>query len=116
MLEYVVLLGYDGNPVLSSLAEAGRHSLSKAAMVVLLFLFITADEEGYACKVRQGQGDIEHKDLLQLKDIAIACHISIPTVSKAIKQLAQAGVIERTVFAGSRGYRFSNRLPSLHGR
>lgn len=116
LLEYVVLLGYDGNPVLSSLAEAGRHSLSKAAMVVLLFLFIMADEEGYACKVRQGQGEIAQRDLLQLKDIAIACHISIPTVSKAIKQLAQAGVIERTVFAGSRGYRFSNRLPTLHGR
>ena len=112
MLAYIVMLGYDGTPLLSQLANGQQLTLSKVAMVVLIFLFIRADEEGYICKEAKGKSG--YAELLQLKDIAFACHISLPMVSKALKHWLLAGVIKRVTCAGIRGYRFSNQMPMLH--
>ena len=112
MLAYIVMLGYDGTPLLSQLANGQQLTLSKVAMVVLIFLFIRADEEGYICKEAKGKSG--YAELLQLKDIAFACHISMPMVSKALKHWLLAGVIKRVTCAGIRGYRFSNQMPMLH--
>lgn len=100
LLNYIILHGYR-RPLFTM--ETGEDcQISKAAMVILLYMLIRVDEEGYLRK----------DDMIgytQAKDIATDCNMREAAVSKAMRCWKNIGIVHQS----SKKIRFCNRLATL---
>lgn len=103
MLEYILLHGYR-EPLLDGLDAGTEEPIPKSAMMILLYMIFVADEEGYLRKT-DGSGD-----MLQSKDIANECGISVASVSKALTCWKSMNVVEIIEVNGVKGIKFCNRM------
>ena len=77
---------------------------AKSAMEILLYMFFVADEEGYLRKTN------ESGDMLQSKDIANECDISVSAVSKALSCWKAMNIVDTIDENGIKGIKFCNRM------
>lgn len=100
LLNYIILHGYR-RPLFTM--ETGEEcQISKAAMIILLYMLIRVDEEGYLRK----------DDMIgytQAKDIATDCNMREAAVSKAMRCWRNIGIVQQS----SKKIRFCNRLATL---
>lgn len=100
LLNYIILHGYR-RPLLT-METNEECQISKAAMVILLYMLIRVDEEGYLRK----------DDMIgytQAKDIATDCNMREAAVSKAMRCWKNIGIVQQS----SKKIRFCNRLATL---
>ena len=103
MLEYIVLHGYR-EPLIAEFKEDTEYLIPKSAMEILLYMFFVADEEGYLRKTN------ESGDMLQSKDIANECDISVSAVSKALSCWKVMNIVDTIDENGIKGIKFCSRL------
>ena len=103
ILEYIVLHGYR-EPLIADLKKDTEYLIPKSAMEILLYMFFVADEEGYLRKTN------ESGDMLQSKDIANECDISVSAVSKALSCWKVMNIVEKIDENGIKGIKFCNRI------
>lgn len=103
ILEYIVLHGYR-EPLIAEFKEDTEYLIPKSAMEILLYMFFVADEEGYLRKTN------ESGDMLQSKDIANECDISVSAVSKALSCWKVMNIVDTIDENGIKGIKFCNRL------
>lgn len=103
MLEYILLHGYR-EPLLDGLNTGTEEPIPKSAMVILLYMIFVADEEGYLRKTGASG------DMLQSKDIANECGMSVASVSKALSCWKSMNVVEIVEVNGVKGMKFCNSL------
>ena len=73
-------------------------------MEILLYMFFVADEEGYLRKTN------ESGDMLQSKDIANECDISVSAVLKALSCWKAMNIVDTIDENGIKGIKFCNRM------
>ena len=100
MLEYIVLHGYR-EPLIADLKKDTEYLIPKSAMEILLYMFFVADEEGYLRKTN------ESGDMLQSKDIANECDISVSAVSKALSCWKAMNIVDTI---DENGIKFCSRM------
>ena len=103
ILEYIVLHGYR-EPLIADLKKDTEYLIPKSAMEILLYMFFVADEEGYLRKTN------ESGDMLQSKDIANECDISVSAVSKALSCWKAMNIVETIDENGIKEIKFCNRM------
>lgn len=103
ILEYIVLHGYR-EPLIADLKKDTEYLIPKSAMEILLYMFFVADEEGYLRKTN------ESGDMLQSKDIANECDISVSAVSKALSCWKVMNIVDTIDENGIKGIKFCSRL------
>ena len=103
ILDYIVLHGYR-EPLIAESKKDTEYLIPKSAMEILLYMFFVADEEGYLRKTN------ESGDMLQSKDIANECDISVSAVSKALSCWKVMNIVETIDENGIKGIKFCSRL------
>lgn len=103
MLEHIVLHGYR-EPLIADFRKNTEYTIPKSAMEILLYMFFVADEEGYLRKTN------ESGDMLQSKDIANECDMSVSAVSKALSCWKAMNIVDTIDENGIKGIKFCSRL------